>query len=380
MSNALTDLMATQILPEALAVLRGATVMPALVNRDFSDQAAEKNSVIRVPLPSDLGVAGDFSGTTTDTDLAPGKVDVTLSEHKYKSFQMSTTEMMQSIEGGVLPAAADAAVKSVAQAINLSLLNLYKDIPFFTGSAGTPPSTAAEILAARGILQSNLAPPDNRYGVVSVDAEEKFLALWDNVSEVGDTEALLSASMGRKYGLDLYADQQTPEHEQGTLLAGTAIAAKGVTAIGATQVVLDDSGGVSLDGTLVAGDLITFDTSTTQHVITELATAVGDEITASIYPALDVATVDGTVVTLVDSHTPNLIFHRDAFCLAMRPLVAETDGSESSTISSLTDPVSGLSLRMETWRDSGADTRRWRVDALYGAKTLRQELAVRLLG
>ena len=54
--------------------------------------------------------------------------------------------------------------------------------------------------------------------------------------------------------------------------------------------------------------------------------------------------------------------------------------SDSSTISVATDPITGIPLRLETWRKPEVATRFWRFDILYGVKTLRKAMAARLHG
>ena len=99
-------------------------------------------------------------------------------------------------------------------------------------------------------------------------------------------------------------------------------------------------------------------------------------------PSVGGAIADGTAVTIAKSaggastHVDNLVFHRDAFALATRPLSVPTTGG--SIISSATDPISGLSMRLEVSRQHKQTT--WAFDMLYGAKLVRAELGCRLLG
>ncbi len=385
MANDLQDLLDTVIMPLALPVLRENTRMPALVNRDYDAEAAEQNQTIRVPLPQDLGDAQDMNPATgsTSTDLADPKVDITLDNWKYKQFQMTDKEMRETVTGGVLPSAAESAVKALANNINLALLNLYKDIPSHSGTAGTTPTTAADIIAARKVAQRNLFPQDQRRMVIDLEAEANFLDVFKKVNETGDTNALRMASLGTLFGLESFADQLVPAHTAGTMNDATALI-NGAVAAGATSVAIDGAGASE---TLLTGDILEFAGVTDAvgnaipFVVTADATADGGGAFASvsISPAVPTGGIaDNAAVTKYDSHTPNLVFHRNAFCLAMRTLSDEM--SENSTISAQQDPISGIPLRLETWREPGKATRYWRFDILYGVKTLRQELAVRMFG
>lgn len=383
MSNTLTDLMDTLVMPMAQDVLRENSIMAALVNTDYRNEAATQNQTIRIPRPQSMGTAGTFDSAvgSSSTDLDDPYVDITMANWRYAQFEMSDAEMWNAVTAGIVPSAVDAAVKSLANAVDLSLLELYKEIYNYYGDPASTPDASSDIIGVRKILQNNLAPVGNRRLVLDTEAEAKFLDLYEKVNESGSTQALREASLGKLFGLETFTDQLIPTHTKGTLAAGTAIAAAGVNAIGSTTIILDDSGGASLTGTLLKGDRITFATSTTIHTVTALATAAANAITITISPALDEATADGTVVTVKDAWTPNLAFHRDAMVLAMRPLQDTMNlANTNSTISVQIDPISGIPLRLETWRDPKYSTQYWKFDVLYGVKLVRPELAAILFG
>jgi len=370
--------MNTLILPAALPVLRENSKMAALVNRDLDIAAKEKNATIRVALPQNMGTADDMNTSTgsTSTDLEDPKVDVVLDKWKYKQFQMNDKEMRESLASGILPSAAEAAIKSIANQIDADLLALYKDVPFHAGTAGTTLSSADTIIAARKLLQANNVPLGDRRLVIDVEAEAALLSLFKDYDKIGDTLALNEASLGRRFGLDIYADQLVPSHTKGTV-ALAAAAINGAVAAGAQSAILASTGA---SATIKKGDIFTVADVTGQYVVTADVTASGGgAATIAFYPPAPVGGFPDTkVLTFKASHRSNLIFHKDAFCLAMRTL--QDEASESSTVSSAVDPVSGIPLRLETWRDPKLSTRFWRFDVLYGVKTLRPELAGRLLG
>lgn len=378
--NELQDLMDTLIMPAALPVLREACVMPALVATDFGVDAREQFETIRVPLPADMGEADDFNPATgsTSTALKPGKVDIQLDKWKYKQFQMNDREMRESITSGVLPTAAEGAIKSIANGINIDLWNLYKDVPYFAGQAGQTPDSKDHIVAARKVLQNNLCPPGDRRLVLDTDAEAEFLLLFSDVDKTGSTEALIQASMGHKFGFDTFADQLAVSHTAGTYAAAAQINAD--AAAGAGLIALKGGSGTQ---TLKKGDVFNIDGIVTPFVVLEDSAASGGVISVAIWPKLPSAVVANTAVTIVkpgsgNQYAINLAFHRDAFMFAARSLA--TEQSENSTISVAVDPVTGIPLRLETWREPGKATRFWRFDILYGVKTIRRELATRLHG
>ena len=91
-------------------------------------------------------------------------------------------------------------------------------------------------------------------------------------------------------------------------------------------------------------------------------------------PTSKVAWADDAAVTFIASHTANMAFHRDAFALVTAPL----DDGGLGNVMSIQDPVTGLVLRLEQRRDYKQTT--WEFDILYGVKTVRPELAARILG
>lgn len=380
MANDLQDLMDTYIMPLALPVLREACVMPALVNTDYSAQAAEQNETIRVPLPQDLGDADDFDTNTgsQSTGLDDPKVDMKLDKWKYKQWDMTDKEMREVKTSAVLPSAAESAVKVLANAVNKDLLGLYADVNSSAGTPGTTPSTKAAIINTRKVLQKNLCPPDQRRLVLNVDAEAEYLEVFSDADKTGSTEALVNASLGRKFGFETFSDQLMPSHINGTA-AGAAMTVSGTAAAGAGTATFAGAAGL----TLLKGDVFTIAGSDQQYVVTADATLTGGNVLVGFCPALAEEVADGSAVTIEGingggSYDINLAFHRNAFTLAMRTLSNEQ--SENSTISVATDPVTGIPLRLETWREPSRAKRFWRFDVLYGVKTLRPELAARLNG
>lgn len=384
MPNTLTELMQTQILPPALKVLREACRMPMLVHSDFSGAAVEHKAVIRIPGPQNAGDADDMptaiaAGGSSSTDLGDDKVDITMDQWKYKQFQMTDKEMAESVNNGILPSAAEAAVKSLANAVGNSLLELYKDIPYFFGDPSNSYARLADdIVGVRKVLEGNLCPEDMRRLLIDIDTEANLLVAFKDADKTGTTQALRNAVLGTLFGFDVYKDQLIGSHTAGTFAAGTP-AVNGDVDAGATT--MDINGG-SASETIKAGDVFTVAGVPGQYVFTADKTATTGAITGATFsPAAPTGGFPTTsVITIMGSHKPSLAFHKNAFALAMRNLMSDELQSENSSIAAQVDPVSGLSLRLETWREPKLATRYWRFDVLYGVKTLRPELAARLIG
>lgn len=385
MANTLTDLCETSIMPLALVTLRESCVMPALVYSSFTDEQVKHKQTIRIGSPQNMGTADDVAtdvtnyGETQDTALDDGYVDITMSNWKHKQFSMSDKEIAESVSQGILPSAADGAIKVLANAVDSALLALYKDVPYFYGSAGITPSKAEDITGVRKVLKKNLCPTTDNRLVLDVDAEAQFLNTFSKVNEVGSTEALRKAALGQLYNFDIYSDQLVPYHNAGTFADVPAAAVNSAVAAGATTMNMDGGSGSE---TIKDGDLFTVDGVAGQYVFTADKTATTGAITGATFtPAAPTGGFpDNAKITIIGSHVPNLAFNRNAFALAVRRIDDTEFPSESSTIVTQTDPVSKLTLRLETWRKSGAAARKWRFDILFGVKLLRPDLAARLLG
>ena len=126
-------------------------------------------------------------------------------------------------------------------------------------------------------------------------------------------------------------------------------------------------------GSLVKGDILTIKGKT--YTVKKDVTASNGTMTVEIYPAVPTGgftTADE--VTLTDSHTANLAFHKNAFGFISRPL-EKARGAESYVTS-----YNGITLRVTFGYDMATKKQTMSVDTLYGFKTLYPELAVRVLG
>ena len=211
--------------------------------------------------------------------------------------------------------------------------------------------------------------------VLDFDAEANALALADfqRVNEAGDSGPKLEGQLGRKFGFDTYTDDGVVTHTAGG--SGTPLV-NGALSVGDTSVAVD---GMSGSSGLVAGDIITFAGHTQTYAVTVAGTTSSGAQTVTVSPALKAAVADNAAITVKGDHVVNLAFHRDAFALAMRPLAAGTIADAyGSNIVSMTDPVSGLSMRLEVSRQYKQVV--YELDALWGVKLIRPELATRIAG
>lgn len=357
---------ARQTLPRLIENL----VFPNLIHKDYSnDFVAGKGAKIQVKKPVVLTAEEfDESTGTTPQNIKEQSVEVTLDKLATVDVEFGAIERVVNVDDlnrlFVIPAA-----EALAQKINSDGLELYKDIPYVSGKAGTTPSALKDLAAVRKALNANKVPTSDRKAIWDTEADAKFTTIDAivNAEKSGTTQALREGSIGRVFGLDNYMSQAIKTHKKGTLSA--AVKPKASTSAGATSLTLSAA---AVTGTLVRGDILTILGDT--YVVKSDATAADNEITVSIYPALKKDVTTATVVSVADNHTANLAFNPNAFAFVTRPLAAPS-GVESYVTS-----YNGVTLRVVKGYDMKYKKDMLSMDVLYGYKTMYEELALRVMG
>lgn len=361
--------------------------MPSLINKDYSGEAAQKGEVIHVPIPSKMAaidvVPSAVAPESPDLDLQT--VQIPLDTWKEVPFQMNDNEVAKVMEGVPSMQIVEAA-RALANTVNSSILSLYKFVPYAVGTAGTTPfATDLSVAAqARKVLNNNNCPTSDRRIVLDGDAEANAVILPALASYLNsaETNTLREGQIGRKLGFDWFYDQQMTEisHVSGTLTGATTSAAPvtGARVQGVTNGTV--AAAATTGQTVKIGDVFTVAGDKQTYVVTQNATAASSAITIQFSPKPAVQWANGTAITLRASHSNNLAFHRDAIALAVRPLKDDVFGAESGQVAymTMTDPVSGIPLRVEYKRENKRS--RFSIDLLWGVKLVRPELICRVFG
>lgn len=376
MANTLTNIM-PKILARGLLALRQQAIMPRLVNVDYGSEAARKGQTIDIPVAAGDIAASDVTPApvySSATDTSPDLVQVQLNNWKHANFWLSDKEMVEVDKNAhFVPLNASDAIKALANSVDQDIHDEYKGVYGFVGTAGSTPfaSTVTDAVNVRKKLNQQLAPMDSmRRLVLDPDAMANALQVagFSDFEKTNDRAVKIEGEMGRKFGLDFFETQNVRTHTTGT--AGDITVAS-TTAAGTSTIGLS----ASVGGTLTLGDIFTIAGDTQTYVVTAAVT-VGSNTAVSISPNLATQATSGAVVTKKATHVANLGFHRNAFVYASRPLMASD--VPGSLISSATDPMSGISLRLEVSRQYKQES--FDFDILWGAKLVRPEYAVRLAG
>ena len=325
------------ITKEAMMQLRSNAVMAGLVHRDYSTEFVKGvGDTVTIRKPANFE-AKEFDRTSgiQIQDATESGVDVKLDKLLDVSFEVTSEQLSMDI-ADFSTQLLQPAMMRFAEKIDKYLLRLCKDINFFTGTAGTTPSTIASITTARKALNENLTPLANRRLVIDPSAENEYLQLstFHEADKLGDDgTALREASLGRKFGFDIYSDQNVATHTKGTLAVGGGtspiIHAKSTGAVGDTALILAVSGGTSprLTGTLTQGDFIII--NEIKYLIKEGGTASNNELVIKIADGLKASVATSDAVTIMSTHTANLAFHKNAFALVTRPIAVPQGLSDS---------------------------------------------------
>lgn len=359
-----------EIARSALPRLIENLVFPNLVYKDYSNEFARNlGDTIQVRKPvvleaKEFDAASGVEMQDIQEDSVPVKLDKIATVDVEFSAIESATNLNDLNRQFLEPAAV-----ALAQKINSDGMELYADIPYMAGTAGTTPDGLDDLAALREKLNENKVPVSPRYALWDTAADGKLVTVPAivNAEKSGSTAALREGSLGRVMGLENYMSQAVKKHTKGTLSA--EVKPKSATSAGATTLTLSAT---SVTGTLVKGDLLTI--LGDSYVVTETATAASNEITVNIYPALKKSVTTATVVALTGDHTANLGFHPNAFAFVTRPLV------QPSGVESYVTAYNGVTLRVTKGYDMKYKKELLSMDVLYGYKTMYPELAVRYLG
>ena len=191
---------------EALMVLRNNAVMANLVHRDYSSEfVAGVGDTVTIRKPATFQ-AKEFASTIEVQDATETGVAVKMDKLLDVSFAVTAKQMALDIENFSAQLLVPA-MQAFADKIDSYLLGLKADI---TSKHTATEDMHSDIVDTRAYLTQNAAPLADRRFVYNSATEAKLLKtdLFVNASKVGDEgTALREASLGRKFGMDFYVDQ-----------------------------------------------------------------------------------------------------------------------------------------------------------------------------
>ena len=248
----------------------------------------------------------------------------------------------------------------------------YKGASRGHGTAGTTPfaSSFAEIPQLRKILADNGMPFDGQVSLVmntTAGANLRSLAQLQKANEAGGTELLRQGTLLDLQGFMLKESAQIAAHTKGT---GASYQLSAAGAVGDTTINVDTG-----NGTLLAGDIITVAGTSAKYVAN---TALSGGVFTIGGPGLVAAEANDDAVTIGDSYTPNVAFHRDAIELAIRPPAMPNGGDAAVDMMTVQDPWSGLVFEIAMYK--GYMKSMIEVRCMSGTKVWKPDFVATLLG
>ena len=334
MSNTLltTDL----IVRDAAIILQNNLVAANLINRGHENEFKNKvGDTIRVKVPpiQEARDLNDDGGTTQANDITEVEVDLELTRWPYIRHTITSKEQTLELddfnEQVTMPA-----VLAIRDEIDAFFVReMVKGFaPYKSGTSGTSPTTVANLVAGRKVLQDNGCPSALRRGILDTTAEAALLQLdqFTSADYGGDAPAgLKEAILNRRYGIDWFADQNCGTQDQGDI-AGTVLT-DGTPVLAASTLHVD--GFTAATGTVKKGTRFTVAGDTTIYTTTADATLAGNETDLPITPVVTAALVaagDGAAVTFETALAEDIIFHRDAFAGAVVAPLPLMNGNSSA--------------------------------------------------
>lgn len=387
----------TAVTREALRILHQKLNFIGNINRQYDSSFAKSGAKIgdslKVRLPNQYTVRTGANLSTQDTvetsttlQVATQKgVDVTFSSAE---LTLSLDDFSKRI---LQPAMSVLAANMEADAFSMAL-DIYNNVNNI-GSA----ISFNKVLGGRKVLGDNLAPNDERKAILNtqdnLDLVDALKGLFQDSTAI--KEQYKEGSMGRTAGFDFYENTLLPTQTTGTALAVTTYTTNGATATGATQLVVQTG-----STTFKKGDIITIASVNRCHPETKADTGALQQfvVTADyaggagnlqISPPLYGAASGGlqNIVTLPSGtnaiskiggasaiYKPSLVFHPDAFTFATADLILPGGVDFAAR-----EVMDGISMRVVRQYAISTDTMPCRLDVLYGYKTLRAQLAARIL-
>lgn len=241
------------------------------------------------------------------------------------------------------------------------------------GIAGTTPfaNNFAEVAEIRQILVDNGMPSNDGMASIVMNSVAgtnlRQLASLQSVNTAGSSDLLRQGTLLDLQGLMIKESAGISSHTKGT---GASYITDGTYAVGATAITVD--GGT---GTILAGDVITFAGDTNKYVVT--GALAGGVVTIGA-TGLREALADGVALTVGDSFTGNVAFHKAAVEIGMRPMAQPAGGDAAVDRLTVQDPVSGLVFEIAAYK--GYNKAMFDVSCLYGYKVWKPDFAAVLLG
>lgn len=385
---------------KALQILHQKLNFIGSINRSYDDQYAKTGakigSTLKVRLPNEFTVRTGANLSTQN--VVEQSVDVVMATQKGVDVSFSSVELTLSLDD-FAERILEPAMAVLASNIEADALNMALDVYQAVNNVGAP-ITLNRVLTARKMLTDSLVPNSDRTLLLNT---QDNLDLVDGLKGLFQDSATISKQyrdgmVGRTAGFgDIYENTLLSSQTTGTAAATGSYTVNGaVTANGSTSVTL----AAGTAGTFAVGDVFTIAGCFRVHPETKADTGVLQQfvVTAaktsgagamSFAPAIYTSTgrQNVTAAGMPNSaalvkvggnaavYRPSLAYHKNAFTF----VTADLEDVAQYGAWGAREVYDGISMRVARQYVIGTDTVPCRLDVLYGYKTLRAQMAARIL-
>jgi hypothetical protein len=395
----------------AIGILENELTMAGMVYRGYEEEFDKKvngyeiGDTITIRKPTDFTVRSTI--TASAQDVTEGKTSLVINQVAGVDFKFTSQQLTLNI-GQLSERVIRPAMIQVANQIDVQVMALYKDIPQWVGTPGQTVKKFSDFALGPRNMDMRSVPQGGRNAILAPndywDLAGSQTALF--MQAIGQ-KAYRQGSVGEVGGVDSVMSQNAPTFTVGPLggaplvngaAQGTAYDTTGVN----TQTLITDGWTAAAAARVVAGDVFTiasvFDvnpvTKATLPILKQFVVkAAGSSdgagnltltiapqiITSGAFQTVSVVPADNAALTFVGTantaYTNNLMFDKNAFALVMVPMVKPPGAVDCSRQSK-----NGISVRVIPFYDGVNDVSQWRLDCIYGTKTLDPRLAVRVSG
>jgi hypothetical protein len=403
MSN--TVLTASIIASEAIMILENNLVMANRVFRGYEEDFAKKVNGYKVGESITIRKPTDFTVRETAVmsvqDVVEGSTTITIDKRRGVDFKFTSHDLTLKI-GELSERVIKPAMVQLANRVDVDLMALYKDIPSWVGTPASPINSYADFAKGPERMDEYANPTDGRVAVLS-PADHWGLLGSQTALYMQDVAkgAYRKGSLGEIGGVDTYMDQNVPTHTTGADMGGTVN--QSITTSTVTYASVKDTNQQTITTSSVdfnAGDVFTIDDVYAVNPVSKAKLSFLKQFVVVSYasnslvfsPAMiwtgaqqNVSVTAGVtdlntkaitgVGTAATAYRQNMMFHRNAFALVMVPLVSPPGAVDVARKSH-----KGINVRVIPVYDGVNDESAWRLDVLYGTKTIDPRLAHRISG
>lgn len=409
----------TKVVRDGLILLDNMLVWPKLVHTDYSDEFTDgtgESVTIRRP----VSYQGYESATMAVSDTDVGSTTVSIDKWAGVAIQFTDKERTLSVErfrqDYLVPA-----MRTIANTIDRNIAAKVAGFWNHVGTAGNTIDSWADFARAPQRMDEMAMPETGRKAVLTPNDGYSLAGSFNTVyvNNIAKS-AIEEAELPKMAGVDnVYRSNNVTSITTGTRTNGAGLLTNGTTQTSswttvkstyAQDLVCD---GFGAGATVKAGEVFTLGTMAAgmvavnpvpsvtgskpaqtylqQFVVNSDATADGSgNITLNISPPLITsgpyqtvsmtsANTDGLNLVFIGNASTtiplNAAFHRNAIAFVNRPLVMPAGVTECAR-----ETYKGISMRFAPVWDGTNSVQRWRLDVIYGVKTIDGRLGVRISG